>query len=91
MATRHVEDWQVCLAYSIYADDHSEWPTQILRRMTGQPEKVCYRATERAASRNLVEYGTSLRSGWLTEAGRDMLANVPPGYQDLMEPVDVSR
>lgn len=49
------------------------WPYEALAASTGQPEKVCYRAMERAERRGLIEYGVSLRTGWLTEAGKALL------------------
>lgn len=49
------------------------FPHEALAVETGQPEKVCYRALERACDRGLIEYGTSLRTGWLTKAGLDLL------------------
>ena len=49
------------------------WPYETLAARTGQPEKVCYRAMERAERRGLIEYGVSLRTGWLTEAGKALL------------------
>jgi hypothetical protein len=42
----------------------------ILMEATGQPEKVVYRAMERAYNRGYIEYGVSMRSGWLTEKGQ---------------------
>jgi hypothetical protein len=42
----------------------------ILMQATGQPEKVVYRAMERAYNRGYIEYGVSMRSGWLTEKGK---------------------
>lgn len=47
-----------------------EYPYVILMRVTGECEKVCYRAMERACARDLVEYGVSLRTGWLTDKGQ---------------------
>ena len=49
------------------------WPYELLAQRTGECEKVCYRAMERAYERDLIEYGTSLRSGWLTEKGKALL------------------
>lgn len=49
------------------------FPYETLAAETGQPEKVCYRAMQRAERRGLVEYGTSLRTGWLTPAGKTLL------------------
>ena len=49
------------------------FPYQTLSDWTGGCEKVCYRAMERAYERGLIEYGTSLRSGWVTDKGMDLL------------------
>lgn len=49
------------------------FPYEALAASTGQPEKVCYRAMERAERRGLIEYGTALRTGWLTAEGRALL------------------
>lgn len=48
------------------------YPYEALAAETGQPEKVCFRAMERAADRGLIEYGVSLRTGWLTEKGKQL-------------------
>lgn len=74
MATKHISDKQVCEAYKESKEPPELWPYQILQRNTGQSEKVCYRAMERAAKRGLIDYGTSLRSGWLTTEGDELLA-----------------
>jgi hypothetical protein len=82
VATKDITDLQVVRAYAEMKrqmDDvrpsglRFEYADQILRRETGQPEKVCYRAMERAFSRDLVDYGTWLRVGWLTDKGRELL------------------
>jgi hypothetical protein len=73
MATKDISDRQVCEAVQAYADDSSRWPYDVLAEVTGQSQKVCWRALERAASRGLVEYGVSLRTGWLTEKGRQFI------------------
>lgn len=81
MSTKHITDLQVLEAYKLYAE-YSKFPQHypkgyfpyvILQEMTGQCEKVCYRAMERAADRDLIEYGVSLRTGWLTEKGEKLL------------------
>lgn len=53
--------------------DKDPWPYDLLAEWTGQPIKVCYRAMERAAERDLIEYGVSLRTGWLTDKGKALL------------------
>jgi len=80
MATKDITDKEVCLAYKVaelqrgedWENDY-EFPYIILQRMTGQPFKVCYRAMERAADRDYIEYGVSLRTGWLTGKGKALL------------------
>lgn len=54
------------------------FPYEALAAQTGQPEKVCYRAMERAERHGLIECGVSLRTGWLTEAGHAVLAALTP-------------
>lgn len=73
MATKDISDAQVCRAYAEAKSIPGVFAETILMRMTGQPEKVCYRAMERAERRGLIEYGVSLRSGWLTDAGMQLL------------------
>lgn len=52
----------------------SEFITEELALMfPGCPAKVLYAAMERAEKNGLLECGVSLRSGWLTEAGRNLL------------------
>lgn len=79
MATKHITDLQVCWAYAMAGTARAtgaalpDFVPVLLQRVTGQCEKACYRAMERAADRGLVEYGVSLRTGWLTEEGRVLL------------------
>lgn len=81
MSMKDVSDFEVCRAY-LDAEMLDRWPYELLVERTGQPEKVCYRACERADDRGLVDYGVSLRSGWLTPRGAALLAEhgiqVPP-------------
>lgn len=56
--------------------EREEWPLypyEALAQQTGQSEKVCFRAVERACRRGLIEYGVSLRTGWLTREGLDLV------------------
>lgn len=50
------------------------FPYQLLAQWTGQPEKVCFRAMERAIKYGLLEYGVSIRTAWLTEKGKELLS-----------------
>jgi hypothetical protein len=67
-----ITDLMVCEAVRD-AKGTNEWPYELLARQTGVPEKVCFRAMERAFDHGLLDYGVSLRSGWLTEAGEVLL------------------
>ena len=51
------------------------FPYDLLQVRTGQPEKVCYRAMERADRHGLIGVGVSLRTGWLTDAGYALLSD----------------
>ena len=80
MATKDISDRQVCEAYAEAARQRGEdwknpyeFPYEILNRQTGQCVKVCYGAMERAEGRGYIEYGVSLRTGWLTEEGKKLL------------------
>jgi hypothetical protein len=83
MATKDVPDALVCAAYLRLQElreagvQRTPWPYDLLAKWTSQHWKVCYRAMERAASRGLIDYGVSLRTGWLTERGLE-LANSQP-------------
>lgn len=79
MSRKDVTDVMVCHAVAEYqaairAGRHALYPYQALAAQTGQPEKVCWRAIERADQRGLLEWGVSLRTAWLTEAGQSLLA-----------------
>lgn len=75
MGTKDITDLDVCRAVADFRAGGLEgrWPYELLAQWTGQPEKVCYRAMERAERRGLLEYGVSLRTAWLTDAGRALL------------------
>jgi hypothetical protein len=64
--------------YGIGPGHKSKWAYDYLMEITGQPFKVCYRAMERADDRKYIDYGVSLRSGWLTEKGENLLKEPPP-------------
>lgn len=74
MAKKDVTDLQVLQAYLQFSvDRNSPWPDDILREQTGMSVKVCCRAMVRAVRRGLVEYGVSLRAGWITDDGHKLL------------------
>lgn len=70
MARKDISDMQVLQAFvDMKLCGRAELADAILMRRTGQCEKVVYRAMERTLDRGLLEFGVSLRSGWLTDAG----------------------
>jgi len=74
MKTSDITDEQVVLAFKeSHSRRWSEYPYEILMRSTGAPFKVVWRAMERAEKRDLVEYGVSLRCGWPTEKGLELV------------------
>lgn len=81
MSAKDITDAMVCQAYAETARqrrsgrvNNYEYPHDILARTTGECEKVCYRAMERAVKRGLIEYGVSLHAGWLTPKGEALAA-----------------
>ncbi|QIG76026.1 hypothetical protein EVC24_005 [Rhizobium phage RHph_I4] len=77
MAMKDITDKQVCEAYLAARLDSERYPYDYLMQITGQPFKVCLKCMERACYRGYVEYGVSLRTGWLTDEGFH-LAGVEP-------------
>ena len=51
---------------------------QVLADELGAPDKVAWRACERAFDRGLLDYGTSLRFAWLTDKGKALLNEAKP-------------
>lgn len=49
------------------------WPEDVLYDQTRAPWKVILRAMERVHDKGLIEYGVSLRAGWITDKGKDFL------------------
>ena len=78
MATKDITDKQVIEAYKKSILQRSvnlanfKWPETILMQETGQCEKVCFSAMNRAEKNGYIEYGVSLRSGWLTDKAKDL-------------------
>lgn len=81
MRTKDITDRDVCLAYEDYRRSREMYPNasnvlmthDYLMLRTGAPFKVCDSAMKRACKRGLVDYGVSLRTGWLTEKGKELL------------------
>ena len=74
MSRKDISDFDVVAAYAKRKSAIDEgWPYEILSKVTGQPEKVCYAACVRAYEHGLIDFGVSLRSGWLTDKGLELL------------------
>jgi len=75
MATKDITDLQVLTAQREWLNNRGLHGYLRLSIATGQCAKVCYFAMQRAHKRGLLEYGTSLRTAWITEKGGEMLKN----------------
>lgn len=76
MKRSDISDAEVCKAVVEYKNTWRSgggFPYEILAKKLGCPEKVAYSAMERAHSNGLIDYGVSLRTGWLTEKGEALL------------------
>ncbi|MEK1941730.1 MAG: hypothetical protein AAAB16_15280 [Pseudomonas sp.] len=82
MAVKNISDWQVCAAvYAMHqlrlagalTTSPVEAVIEQLMVSTGQPQKVCTRALERAYRHGLVEAGMWFHGGWLTLEGIGLL------------------
>jgi hypothetical protein len=72
MSVKNVTDTMVCLAVHCRGQT-GQCPLVTLSGITGETEKVCWRAMERAERHGLIEYGVSLRAAWLTNKGKQLL------------------
>ncbi len=79
MKTSDVSDREVLRAYvQAISEQFERYPYEILMaRHPGLPQKVAYAAMERSHRRGLVSFGTSLRTGWLTNKGVSLLTGEP--------------
>lgn len=95
MATKHISDIQVLEAYRDAGQRRTQqlerpgpvdaplvWPELLLEQRTSQPAKVCLSAMRRACQRGLLDYGVSLRSGWITPEGMALLQAQQPHAAD---------
>ncbi len=72
-----ISDFEVCKAVEEFQLHHLEgdFPYEFLAKKFGCDEKLAYSACKRACDNDLIEYGVSLRTGWLTEKGKSLLPN----------------
>lgn len=57
----------------MFANKRRKYARQTLRDMTGRSLADCEKALERAVVRGYLDYGVSLRTAWLTDAGRKLI------------------
>lgn len=70
---KRISDLDVVRAVDRYNRGWGTFPAETLAYDLGCPEKVAYAACERACDNGLIEYGVSLRTGWLTDKGKALL------------------
>lgn len=83
MARKDVTDKMVVEAY-IFCREHGDSALGYLMISTGEPLKVCWRAMERTLSRNYIDFGTSLRTAWVTNEGYAYLARMNKEQEDAV-------
>lgn len=75
-----IPDEMVAQAYEVWKADGAPFVDERLMEATGAPEKVVYAAMERAYDHGLIEYGVSLRSGWLTDTKAAFISPPPNNH-----------
>lgn len=71
MKRADITDAMICRAYARARREGD--PIAIIAAETGAPYKMAWRAAERAMTHGLINYGVSLRGGWLTEKGIELI------------------
>lgn len=75
MKRRDISDYEVCKAVAEYQQTKGDFPYETLAEKFNCDEKLAFSACERAERNGLIDYGVSLRTGWLTEKGKSLLTN----------------
>ena len=74
MATKDISDYDCCVAATFgFGNGGSVRTGEALVYRTGQHEKVCERAIERAVRRGYLDYGINAWNAFLTDKGRELL------------------
>lgn len=79
MARKDISDIQVCRAV-LDAEHFNVRQLDLLHWQTGECEKVCIRAMERAYGRGYLDYGVSIAAAWLTKKGERLVKSYEPYY-----------
>lgn len=73
---KNISDFYVVLAYDLSNKlIDRPYPYELIQKWFCCNEKLAYKVCERADKRGLIEYGVSLRTGWLTDKGLKLLEN----------------
>lgn len=85
-----ISDLEVVMAVAFYKEDpdNRDFPYVFLADKFNCDEKLAYSACERACDHDLIDYGVSLRTGWLTEKGLELLKTAKltqPSHQPHLE------
>ena len=73
---KDISDYEVCLAFREYRlNPKNGYPYNLIARKFYCNENVAFAAMERALKNDLVDFGVSLRTGFLTQKGLDLLAS----------------
>lgn len=83
MSMKEIPDALVCLAYERVSKGTLCSAEILLKSWTKQPEEVCERACKRAEEHGLIVYGVPVKRsygvlekpGWLTEKGKNFIAD----------------
>ena len=73
MQRKDINNIEVCQAVQEYQHDRGKSSCEILAEKFSCDEKLAYSVCERAEDDGLIDYGVSLRTGWLTEKGEQLL------------------
>lgn len=73
MKRSDITDLDVCKAVQEYQNTLGDFPYEMLASKFNCDEKLAYSACKRAHGNGLIDYGVSLRTGWLTEKGKELL------------------
>jgi hypothetical protein len=78
---KDIPDGEVLLAYERSSNENAPYPYIQLMEKYNCPFKVAYQKMQRLSDGNYVDYGVSLRCGWLTDKGKEALKK----YKDSMK------
>lgn len=72
-------------AYDQLTDGNIVWPYHAIMKISGQSEDVCLELCEQAEAKGLIEYGTTIKGGWLTEQGEKIFQTSGLKFSDFFD------